>query len=577
LLTWRKSKIMSIENFKHLYDEQAHAALRNDEFLELWRVLHGKISYATALQEPEYVCTWYEEYRNNYKPVIFCSSNSKGDLIGLFFLAYNPKLKLLVNAGAQQAEYHMWLALPGEDIIFFSQAWIELVKAYSFAKLEFRYLPVELGDILKNVPNIRSNVIIQRRNRPLLKIVADDIKTTFAKKNNKSKFNRLRKLGMLEFIRIYDPVEHERVLDDLINFYDFRQAAVNHTIPFRQDPKKRQFYINLFATNPSKFHITVTYLDKKPIAGLWGVISGKMVSIGMIMHSPFFAEYSPGKVHIMLLSQLLLEENMELLDITPGNAPWKERFGNANDEVCYVLIFRSKSVRFFKNLFYELSPLLKRSLELLGVTPTKIRYCLSTLISNSQLSTLIQRIKNWVNEKRNFRIYRIKVCSAANYLLDEKVHFNSINDLLCFEQNKFLQTNDNFFSNALTRLYAGEHVYTVNIDNHLAFCGWMVLNPTEKHIPEVNYLMKFPPRSILLHDLSLHSDFMGSDLYRTAIGHMLHEAIAYENTQYIYNILPSYDISNCKLVESIGFEYQGSLFWQRRFGIEKKDLSVKLT
>ena len=77
----------------------------------------------------------------------------------------------------------------------------------------------------------------------------------------------------------------------------------------------------LFAVAPDETHVTVTYLDGRPIAALWGTVSGNTVHLGMLSHSPVLAEHSPGKLHVMQLSDYLFTEGKDALDLTPGGDP----------------------------------------------------------------------------------------------------------------------------------------------------------------------------------------------------------------------------------------------------------------
>ena len=114
-----------------LYGQQAQTALDDHRFLALWRSLHDKCPHSTAFQAPNFVRTWYAAYRAHWQPVIIQSQDSKGDLVGLWLLAYNPATNVLAHAGAQQAEYHTWLSLSGEDIPFLSAAWPKLKRRFA--------------------------------------------------------------------------------------------------------------------------------------------------------------------------------------------------------------------------------------------------------------------------------------------------------------------------------------------------------------------------------------------------------------------------------------------------------------
>lgn len=77
-------------------------------------------------------------------------------------------------------------------------------------------------------------------------------------------------------------------------------------------------------------YITVTYLDERPIASSWELASEKTLHLKMLMYSPFLADYSPGTVHILQLSNHLLKEGKNIIDLALGGDPERERFANAH-------------------------------------------------------------------------------------------------------------------------------------------------------------------------------------------------------------------------------------------------------
>ena len=550
--------------------QQAHKLMSDHAFLGHWQTLKDKCMLATAFQSPSFVSEWYASYRAQWQPVVVRSHDSVGDLVGLWLLAYNPITNALVHAGAHQAEYHMWLALPGKDISFLSAAWAELKRRFNFATLRFKYLPsVALGNTLQTVPTMKSSVVVTAQSRPILTLDLENIKASFAKKSNKSRFNRLKKLGTLEFRHIKDSAELEQVFDELIAYYDFRQGAVNHSSPFREDRQKRAFHKALFAATPEETYVAATYLDERLIAAFWGMVSGRMVHLGIVAYSPFLAEHSPGKLHIMQLSENLLKEGKGVLDFTPGGDPWKERFANAHDEVAEAIIYRSVASRIQADTGDGLLQWGKRCAAQAGITPHKLRSCL-LILRSMKPSNVIHKIMNWIGMDREFRIYRGDRILAQRYCCDEQVRCNSLSDLLSFEPGQSWQNRDAFLSSALARLEHGESAYTVSIDGRLALSGWIVMNQAQSYIPDVKQSIIFPPGSVALYDFFVHPDFRGHGLYRATIGHILHSVFSVEGTQYVYISMPADNLPSKRTIETMGFEYQGSFFLRRRFGMERK-------
>jgi CelD/BcsL family acetyltransferase involved in cellulose biosynthesis len=541
-----------------IFDKAAVALLRDDEFIRNWKRLYESCQPATAFQEPEFVCAWYNAYQDKWKPLIVYTQNSQAEFTGLLLLAYDAQSKTLVHAGGEQAEYQTWLSLPNEHVKFLSLAWQQLCRQFDFATLRFRYLPsVEpWSDLLKKLP-FAECIALRKRQRPLMTLNADDIKASFAKKSNKSRFNRLKKLGQVEFKRIVDIDELNRIFDEFIAFYDLRQGAVNLSKPFHEDHRKKDFHLDLFQRAGDKAYVTVTYLNGHPVAGFWGTVSKAHVHLGMLMHSPFLAEHSLGKLHLMQLSEQLLTDHYSVLDLTPGSDPWKERFANAHDEVAEAILYRSVLAKRKGELAYSMLDWLRKKANQKGITTAKLRTILKA-IKEMRPGNLV----NWIRSDQTFFIYHIDRSLIDQFKQDEKISLNVISDLLDFEPSQVAPSEHGFLSIALARLEAGEKVYTMKSDNRLAFCGWLKSNQEDQQ-------SLLPKDSVTLHDLYIHPDFAQSDLYKRSLGHLLNDTFKDQSVQQAFVVVPEENKKGRQWVEELGFTFRSSYSVTSRFGRQK--------
>src|SRR5215470_14150148 len=147
---------------------------------------------------------------------------------------------------------------------------------------------------------------------------------------------------------------------------------------------------------PEASCVTVTYLDDRPIAAFWGSATGTMVHLGMLVYSPFLAEHSPGKLHIMQLSDYLLNQGLGVLDLTPGGDPWKERFSNAHDEVAEAIIYRSALSRLGVNTLDRVAQGGRQGLARLGLRPAEVRANLA-LIRRAQPAAIMRQVRQWLH------------------------------------------------------------------------------------------------------------------------------------------------------------------------------------
>jgi len=538
--------------------------LDSPHFSAAWDTLIAECPHATTFQAPAFVLSWYRIYAS-FEPIVVHVSDGEG-LQGVLFLALDRARRRLVHVGAHQAEYQAWLARPGFDEVLLQSAWAALRSNVEFDVLVLRYLPQSglLHKVL-GIPQLQNLVRARTVPRPLYRIDAEDIRSTFAKKSNKSRLNRLKRLGTLEFKRVRDGAELRRIFRTLTDAYDLRQGAVNHTSPFREDARKAAFHLAVFDAAPDQVHVTVTYLNGEPIAALWGMVSGGSLQLGMLIHAPVLAEHSPGKIHLMLLSEHLLGEGMAVLDLTPGGDPWKERFANAHDEVAELCVYSSAAHRRLHDMQSAALDWTKTAAAKVGLTPDDLRAG-AKLAARMRPGAIFRQAKRWISTDSELRIYRLDRNSAARFRADSRFQRNNLADLLAFESYDRWQTRDIFLSNALARLEGGETAFTCRVDSRLAHCGWLVRNQAQAEFSEVDQTLALPGGSAVIYDFFTHPDYRGRGLYRAGIANMLAAACEDPGTRFVYICVLADNAPSRHVIESMGFQYRRSLYSRSRFG-----------
>src|SRR5690348_3001483 len=92
---------------------KADELLADEAFLREWQALSDACPWSTPFQAPAFATTWYRVYRKLWSPTLLISRDGAGQLQGLLPLAVAREGRGEVAlAGAHQAEYHTWLALP---------------------------------------------------------------------------------------------------------------------------------------------------------------------------------------------------------------------------------------------------------------------------------------------------------------------------------------------------------------------------------------------------------------------------------------------------------------------------------
>lgn len=549
-----------------LIGPQAESILSDPVFIREWEELQSECTYATAFQGPAFVRAWYTTYGVVWQPVIVISRNVDGRLGGLWPLAWRRTDGTLAHAGAHQAEYHAWLARSDPSAAFVRDAWHLIQQSLPVRQLAFKYLP---DPSLANILNAGlRHVEVRRHQRPLLRLRLEDIRASIAKKSNKSRMNRLKRLGAIEFVRIDSVGMLDRYFDTLIDYYDFRQEAVHQSSPFREDRLKREFHRRLLEQAPGQVVATVTLIAGKPVAAYWGLADGNQTHLGMLIHSPVLAEHSPGKLHLMQLSEYLIGQGVPLLDLTPGQDAWKERFANDHDQVDEAIIYASRAQFHFARARNAGLRMAKAALSRIGISTVSVKTWIG-VVRRASPQALFRKVRNWISEKREYRIYRLSRSEAVGHRPDERIKRNDIHDLLLFAADDPWRSRDGFVKSALYRLEQGESCHTISISGQLAHYGWLV-KQSESRMSEVDQVLPFPAGSVALYDFYTAVQFRGQGLYRATIGHMLAEAFMDPGTEFAYISVMADNIASRNVIEKLGFAYQGSYHWRQHFGRVEK-------
>lgn len=539
---------------------EADKLLKDAKFQEEWQALYRKCPWATPFQGSGFVTTWYEVYQDQYHPVIVRQLSSEGALTGLLTLAISGDSKQLVVAGTHQAEYQVWLAYPEYGNTFIENAVKKLQKEFPNRSLGFTYLPPSTPTEWTNSDQLYGPYCLLEMHRRPLMMVGDgsQISASLRKKSNKSRLNRLKRLGEMRFEQISDTSELASIFDEIIQCYDFRQGAINNSYPFQSDPLKKSFYLALMKV-PNLSHVTVLKVGDAVVAAHLGVCSKKEVYLGVFAQNPFYAKYSPGKFHLLMLGQKLVKQGFSALDLTPGGDPWKERFATDHDEVRLLKVFFNRRSLIQLETRRKLEKVAKQVLQRFRVSPQSIKTVVAKLqrfITTHGILQLWKRL--W--SRIELRIYAFKTEKLVSFEQPVLMSKDCLEELLVFQQTPSGQTRSDFMFQSLKRIENGGHIYTYIEDGKLLFYAWLMEQQKKLFFPEVEQEFQFPPNSVLLFDYSTHPQVQKRSLDQPALSQMLHDAIALPDTKQVYIAVPSDNKHLRHTIEDIGFTYESSLF-----------------
>lgn len=451
-------------------------AISQDEFAEDWAQLYQKCPWATVYQSLDFVQLWYQTYQQ-YTPILVVGFENK-KLAGLLPL-FRGQNKELSAAGANQAEYQVWISTTAGNDRFIENALREIRGRFPGHKLQLKYLPEQTPLSWASDHSWHKNVWVQPVKHPIMRINREVLDTELRKKNKREKVNRLKRMGELRFERITDYSAFTEVFDELAQQNDFRKGAVYNASYYHNNPIAKKFLLGLFER--SLLHATVLKVDDEIIASNVGTISGRWVHLqGINTHSPAHAKHSPGILHFLMLGQLLADEGYEVFDLTPGSDPYKETLATEHIQ-SYKFTFQGTHAQNISKLKFSVAEKLKVLFNRMGINRYQQRSAKNKMLIASEKLKIVKKTKSLsavlsstsifgeVGAVRSFHLHSNKDLQKNPAL---HINLNVLKDLLDFEPGGTLLTKWEFLEDAMKRLEAGQEFYTFNQGGRLLCCMW---------------------------------------------------------------------------------------------------------
>lgn len=506
-----------------LENEEAYALLKNDTFQTEWAELAAACPWSTACQTWQFADAWLEAYRDLYVPLLLVEHDEAGHLIGLLALAIERTSGAIVHVGAHQAEYQVWLAKEVNAESFIEEALDTLALAYPRQHMRLQYLPPGSPiDWCRSKCRWGARTILHEKTRPLLTLGPESpVEASLRKKSNKSRINRLRKIAPVRLVQVHTRTEFEEVIDSIADYCDLRQGAINSALPFKDDPRKREFCLRLLE-NPGISHVTVLMVGDTLAAANAGLVNGTSVSLGIVVHSPFVAEHSPGKILILLLARELGRQGFKELDLTPGGDMYKDRSADHHDQVYTLGIFFDQW-DYSRHAMRSKLRLLARSIagRHAGSLASTLRF-----VARRDLRTLLVEMVRTAGistfDRKGKRSYTVTLKQTRQVGAHPVFRVNCIPDLLCYEPATWLDPGKSqFLLAASRRLEAGDLAYTLSENGVLLHCAWISRSA-------VGYLhgnaQEFSDGACILWEEYTHPQAVKLDLSKLSLKQRLHDA-----------------------------------------------------
>ena len=559
-------------NIELLTGRAAQQRIETAEFRAQWKRLYQQCPWRSVFQSDDFVIAWYDAYQSQFTPIVVMGTDAAGALIGLFTLAIDSDSKQLVVAGTSEAEYHAWLTAPQHGNEFITSALDRL-------RTQFPNQTLTLLFVLPNVPREwmaagsrwSAHCALNTLPRGLMEIGDGKRFQDTLRKKKQSKINRLKRLGHLHLDRIYDLDEFGAVYDEMIVYQALRLHAIQNLSHVEPDPYRKTFYLNLLRA-PRILHVTALRVDDQLISAQIHNYNEDQARLGLITHSPFYAKYSPGELHILMMGAELAQEEIAYFDLTPGGH-YKDRYATAHDEVFAVNIFfnRAHCTRYkIKRRLIELG---KSVLQRFGITPEQTKDVFAQMRDWLQkwrrmkpttlLPAAVHHLKRSWWHTEELRVYAYDLQHAQGLPETQTLKRNHLPDVLAYQplEPRQLPLNQ-FMKQALEKLEAGQHVYTQCSNGTLQQYAWLVEPPSQKTSTASG--LALPPDAVWLTDFYTVSQ--GPTLSEASLCQLLREAADISGAQQAFIAVAADNDRLRRILETLGFTYQYSLFTKTRWG-----------
>lgn len=561
---------MNIEVFG---DCDADKLVEDAEFGRKWEALYRRCSWASVFQSRDFILSWYDAYKGLYTLVVLTGHHPDGELAGLFILAVNRESGRLSVAGDQLAEYQAWLAAPNDGNEFIEAALSRLGAIFPTRSLCLLFMLPEVpvdwavtGSRWKNRCHVRTLP------RGLMEIGDGASIHEKLRKKKRSKLNRLKRLGEMRLDRIDRPEKLEAVFDEITCYQALRLRAVYHLPAAPRNPLMRTFYLNL-ARRGGILHATALRVDDQLASAQIHVHNRGQVLLGLIAHSPFYARYSPGELHLLLTGLELAREKIPTFDLTPGGQ-YKERFATHYDDVRVVVVFFRRADYWRNKIVRWLVEVVKSAMLGLRVQPERVRAAASRMLElksrwgrmkpTDLIKAAVGEIKRVCWHTEELAIYSCELVSRREPAASPGMARDRLSDLWAYSPSDASQPPiSQFMKQALENLEAGHHVYTRLREGRAVQYGWLMRPQNDKALTVRGHEILLPPDSVLLTEFYTEAgEFFTPDF----LSRMLFEASDIFGAKRAFICVSAKNHAQREVIENTGFRYDYSLFRKRVLG-----------
>ncbi|MEM6806639.1 MAG: GNAT family N-acetyltransferase [Bacteroidota bacterium] len=493
---------------------QGHEALElidQDYFRSAWTDLADQNKKHLVLQRWEFAGTWYKHYQSVYTPLLFVGKDSQHEIVGILALAIHKEDKFLCGAGAEYAEYHGWLCEEQIEETFIFQS-LAYLKKQGFKEWKINWLaPGTRVDFLTEARLHQMGIYIDllASEDPIWNLEdPKKLKKINKRANVKRSFRYFREQGNFRLERIHYTEGLDDLLEELAAQNDFKKEALYNMSGFKGDPLSQGFLKGLMEY-PQYNHFSVLWLDDKALAFNHALIEGDELCLASTSYNPAESRNSPGKLHLLELAKMCMEESITAFDLTPGQDVYKSRFANTYREVHRLSFFFSNTAKLKHELRIRIKEISEKLLDKskmdfrsfkYELDDTKVRFkrvlSLGMFHSISELGKLLYKRKDY----QLFQLKNLRQGSAKFPDVPElEISVNDFHDLLDYNEPPGYVSRKDLYLECLSNFGRGDKVYCLKQSGQLLGLAWLRNGKYPLKLHSTKQIQEFPEESFVIY------------------------------------------------------------------------------
>jgi CelD/BcsL family acetyltransferase involved in cellulose biosynthesis len=537
--------------------------------LDEWRQLAEDDPKSSLFQAPGWPLAWYRTSAASFAPFVI-EVRSDGRLVGLVPMSVERATGEFDFAGRSSADYRDILALPAHR----GEVVAALVAAYRVGGYR-NVLSVGWMDPASDTPELLASVCreaglpVTSRTHPCWRWFPPPP----AKPNGHKFLNWYKKHGTVRFEVIQTMEQWQSFREEYFLHHSLRQLQTGRGQAF-DDPARRAFYDELFASPDVQSHVTAFYAGERLVAAHFGKVWRNVLHLGPPAIRLEDEQRSPAVVLLSWIIQNAESLGLAAFDMTIGDTDFKRRLGNRRFELTTVDVYPSQrafvKARAVRGTVESVKAVVTR---LGGASAWKARvlplaeragFALERLRERGVVRSIVlgaQALAHRVYERRVGLVFTVRpgafITHSPKLAPGEswEVHDNRPEDLLAWNG---ASVGTAAIIGQVARNYgrtrsANRTLHTVLVNGRLAGWGFSYVPETDCELTETpGVRLQFEAGAVSLYDFHTIPEFRGRRLYQALLAEIVRRRFA-EGAQVAYIAVLEANTASRVAIERVGF------------------------